>query len=298
LQSFYNAHGTPDLVLVQGDTTTAFASALVAFYNKIMIGHVEAGLRTYNKFSPWPEEMNRSLISNLADLHFAPTEENVKALLREGIDKSKIHRTGNTVIDALFFSREKINSVNVYPEVLKEFFVGAKSNSLLVLITGHRRENFGEGFNSICMAIQRLSTDNPDIEFVYPVHLNPNVQSVVLKLLGGLKNVHLISPLGYSEFISLMMRSYIILTDSGGIQEEGPSLGKPVLVMRENTERPEALKYGTVILVGTDHEKIYSEVTLLLQDTMKYETMSKAVNPYGDGMSVNRIFEIIKAIDE
>lgn len=294
LQEYYDINGKPDLVLVQGDTTTAFASALVAFYNKIRIGHVEAGLRTFNKFSPWPEEVNRVLLTRLADFHFAPTEENVKSLQNEGINADSIFNTGNTVIDALLFSEIKIGQQKIYPKILEDFFVGHKMDNRIVLITGHRRENFGEGFKSICMAVKKLAMNNPDVDFVYPVHLNPSVQSTVMSLLSGLGNIHLINPLGYSEFIALMNRCYLILTDSGGIQEEGPSLGKPVLVMRENTERPEALQYGTVILVGTDQERIYGEVTDLLTDQTKYEAMSKINNPYGDGKSAQRILEIIR----
>jgi UDP-N-acetylglucosamine 2-epimerase (non-hydrolysing) len=293
LQQFYDERGKPDLVLVQGDTTTAFIAALVAFYNKIRIGHVEAGLRTHNKFSPWPEEMNRVLLTRLADFHFAPTEENVRHLVAEGVQHETIHRTGNTVIDALLFSQQKITDRNIYPEALEYFFVGEGIGNRVVLVTGHRRENFGEGFKSICEAIKMLALQYPDVAFVYPVHLNPNVQKPVMELLQGVHNVHLIEPLGYPEFISLMNRSYLILTDSGGVQEEGPSLGKPVLVMRENTERPEALQYGTVILTGTSVEKIYNEVSLLLTDTARYKAMSRAVNPYGDGKSAQRIVQVI-----
>jgi UDP-N-acetylglucosamine 2-epimerase (non-hydrolysing) len=297
LQEYYDVNGKPDLVLVQGDTTTAFACGLVAFYNRIMVGHVEAGLRTNNRFSPWPEEANRTLLSRIADLHFAPTKENVNTLLREGIDHAHVFHTGNTVIDALLFSKEKIQNSYSYAAQLEQFFKGDKANARLILVTGHRRENFGEGFRSICKGIRSLAADNRDVEFVYPVHLNPNVRDTVMSLLGGLANVHLIEPLGYADFVALMMRSYIILTDSGGVQEEGPSLGKPVLVMRENTERPEAVTHGTVRLVGTDASRIYEETTTLLQAEDKYKSMANATNPYGDGQSAKRIMKIIRDLE-
>jgi UDP-N-acetylglucosamine 2-epimerase (non-hydrolysing) len=282
---------TIDLLVVQGDTTTAFISALAAFYHKIKVAHVEAGLRTFNNLSPWPEEVNRNLISKIANYHFAPTENNKANLLRENIPESIVYTTGNTVIDALQFSANKVTSLNVYPNELEKFYTGTFKENKLVLITGHRRENFGEGFISICKAIKKLAHEFPDIYFIYPVHLNPNVQKVVRDYLSDLGNVKLISPLGYPEFISLMKRSYLILTDSGGVQEEGPGLGKPILVMRDNTERPEALKYGTVKLVGTNEDTIVKAVIELLTNHDSYKRMSQAVNPYGDGTAAKQIVE-------
>lgn len=284
---------SPDLLIVQGDTTTAFISSLAAFYLKIRVAHVEAGLRTFNNLSPWPEEVNRNLISKIADYHFAPTENNMENLLKENISSEKVFVTGNTVIDALQYSADMVAKRNVFPEELEAFYTGKNKSKNIVLITGHRRENFGEGFISICKAIKSLAENFTDVFFVYPVHLNPNVQEVVKKYLTGLINVKLIRPLGYPEFISLMKRSYIILTDSGGVQEEGPSLGKPVLVMRENTERPEALKFGTVKLVGTEKLKIVEAVGELLSDKNAYDKMSKAVNPYGDGTAAKQIVSIL-----
>lgn len=280
---------SPDILLVQGDTVTAFISSLAAFYRKIKVGHVEAGLRTYNNLSPWPEEVNRNLIARIADFHFAPTENNKNNLLKENISQENIFVTGNTVIDALQFSAMKAKENNVYSHDLERFYNGDQRNSKIVLITGHRRENFGEGFISISKAIKKLAEMFPEVYFIYPVHLNPNVQSVVKEYLENLQNVCLIAPLGYPEFISLMQRSYLILTDSGGVQEEGPGLGKPILVMRDNTERPEALEYGTVKLVGTKETTIIKEVSALLNNEAEYLKMSKAVNPYGDGKSSSRI---------
>jgi UDP-N-acetylglucosamine 2-epimerase (non-hydrolysing) len=285
----------PDLLIVQGDTTTAFISSLVAFYNKIDVAHVEAGLRTFNNSSPWPEEVNRNLISKVAKFHFTPTINNELNLIKENISKNKIHTTGNTVIDALKFSALKAKENNVYANNLERFYNGEQQGNKIVLITGHRRENFGDGFISISKAIQTLAKKYPEVYFIYPVHLNPNVQKVVKEYLENLHNVCLIAPLGYPEFISLMQRSYLILTDSGGVQEEGPGLGKPILVMRDNTERPEALEYGTVKLVGTNSENIIKEVTELLNNTKEYYKMSKAINPYGDGDSSQRI--VSKLID-
>ncbi len=309
----------PDLILVHGDTSTTFTAALAAFYQKIPVGHVEAGLRTGNIYSPWPEEANRSLTSRITKFHFAPTELSRKNLLKENIDDNNICVTGNTVIDALLLIVDKINKSQKLQDALNQqlsfirhiFSEGGTSlrsnqttprqaiNKILtkkrklVLITGHRRENFGEGFLNICNAICQLAINNPEVDFVYPVHLNPNVRKPVSEILEKVANVHLIEPLGYKLFIYLMMNSYIILTDSGGIQEEAPSLGKPVLVMRDTTERPEALEAGTVKLVGTDKEKIIKEVTLLLNDEKEYVKMSKAHNPYGDGKACEKIISFL-----
>lgn len=285
---------SPDLLVVQGDTTSAFISSLAAFYKKIKIAHVEAGLRTDNIYSPWPEEGNRNLISKLAAYHFAPTSRNEENLIKENIPGERVHITGNTVIDALLFSAAKVDKKNIYPKDLEDFYHGKLKNSRIVLVTGHRRENIGEGFISISKSIRTLAESNPEVYFIYPVHLNPNVQNTVREYLGDLHNVKLIRPLGYPEFISLMKRSSIILTDSGGVQEEGPSLGKPVLVMRENTERPEALQYGTVKLVGTKETEIVQQVQELLTNKESYERMTKAVNPYGDGTASKKIVEIIR----
>lgn len=280
----------PDLVLVQGDTTTVLAVSLVAFYHKIKVGHVEAGLRTFKKFSPFPEEMNRVLTSRIAELHFAPTKISLNNLVNEGIPKDNIFVTGNTVIDALFLAIEKVKVRKPIIEGLIEL----ETLKPYVLITGHRRENFGEGFINICEAISFLADKYPDHHFIYPVHLNPNVQEPVKKILGDKKNIKLLKHQTYLPFISLMMNSEIILTDSGGVQEEAPSLGKPVLVMRDNTERPEALTAGTVKLVGTDKVKIISEVSTLIDDKDAYAKMANAINPYGDGKASNRILSVIK----
>ncbi len=281
----------PDLIFVQGDTTTVFAVSLVAFYKKIKIAHVEAGLRTWNKYSPFPEEINRVLTSRLADFHFAPTQTSKNNLLKEGLPDENIYITGNTVIDALFLAKEKIEEN--FPEIpgLESGIFGDGNKN--VLITGHRRENFGEGFEAICKAISDLSAEFPEVNFIYPVHLNPNVQEPVKKYLSHQKNIHLINPLSYLPFVAAMYKSDIVLTDSGGVQEEAPSFGKPVLVMRENTERPEAVTAGTVKLVGTDSNKIFSEVKTLLTDPVAYEKMANAVNPYGDGLASKRIVKII-----
>ena len=276
----YLAKEKPDIVMVQGDTTTVLAGALCAFYHHVSVAHVEAGLRTGNMESPWPEEANRVLTTRLAKWHFCPTENNKANLLREGVDPSGIYVTGNTVIDALMIAKEKVRDI-----------VDSRRR---VLITGHRRENFGSGFEHICLAIKRLATEFADVEFIYPVHLNPNVQEPVHRLLDGISNVSLIAPQPYLPFVGLMKNAYLILTDSGGVQEEAPSLGKPVLVMRDTTERPEAVAAGTVKLVGTDAESIYREVKLLLTDQMAYTRMASAVNPYGDGQAVSRIVEILR----
>jgi len=283
------AEEKPDMVMVQGDTTTVFCAALSAFYHHIKIAHVEAGLRTFNLNSPWPEEANRVLTSHLADLHFAPTATSRENLVREGIHAERIFVTGNTVIDALFIALKKIKSrpPDIPGLLLRLMQEGA--NEPLVLITSHRRENFGEGFKNICHAISQLANLFPNVVFVYPVHLNPNVQKPVYDLLADHRNVHLISPLEYLPFIALMNRAKLILTDSGGVQEEAPSLGKPVLVMRDTTERPEAVEIGTVKLVGTSKERIINNVTELLTDEKAYNKMANAVNPYGDGKAAARI---------
>ena len=278
---------TPDMVIVQGDTTTAFCAALCAFYHKIPVGHVEAGLRTWNKHSPFPEEINRVLATRLADLHFAPTNTSRDNLVREGVAPDRIFVTGNTVIDALYLALERIKGTPpAIPGLPSETMTNGHP---LVLITGHRRESFGEGFRNICLAIATLAQRFPSVEFVYPVHLNPNVREPVFSLLGNMPNIHLIDPLGYLPFVALMNRAKIILTDSGGVQEEAPSLGKPVLVMRDTTERPEAVAMGTVKLVGTDVTAIVKNVTTLLSDEAAYSAMANAVNPYGDGNATGRI---------
>lgn len=268
----------PDMVMVQGDTTTVFCAALSAFYHHITIAHLEAGLRTHNLNSPWPEESNRVLTSHLADLHFAPTPTSRENLLKEGIRAEQIHVTGNTIIDALFIALKKIKAVPPDIPELSNEIMAPNSNKPLVLITGHRRENFGDGFKNICEAIAQLAVRFPHIDFVYPVHLNPNVQKPVYDLLAGHPNIHLISPLDYLPFVALMNRATLILTDSGGVQEEAPSLGKPVLVMRETTERPEAVEMGTVKLVGTNTQAIIDNTTTLLNDKNAYEPESVALN--------------------
>jgi UDP-N-acetylglucosamine 2-epimerase (non-hydrolysing) len=278
----------PDWVLVQGDTTTTFAAALAAFYLGIRVGHVEAGLRTGDKRRPFPEEINRRLTSHVCDLHFAPTPRSRENLLQEGISLRSIHVTGNTVIDALFYIRDRCaNSLPAIPG-LERWQPGRR----MILVTGHRRESFGEGFRRICNALREIALRD-DVELIYPVHLNPNVQEPVRRILGSPPNVFLIEPLDYVPFVALMDRSYLILTDSGGIQEEAPSLGKPVLVLREVTERPEAVEAGTVKLVGTDPEKIVRETVRLLEDSGEYQRMSRAHNPYGDGKASGRIARIL-----
>lgn len=279
----------PDLVLVHGDTTTTFSVSLAAFYQRIKVGHVEAGLRTGNLYSPWPEEANRKLTGALANVHFAPTNEARANLLREGIPEDKIVVTGNTVVDALLYARDCLQrDQSKLQEIVARFgFLRARSD--LVLVTGHRRENFGSGFERICRAIRALAQDRPEVDFLYPVHLNPNVQGPVHRLLGGLTNVHLIAPQEYVPFVYLLNRARLILTDSGGIQEEAPSLGKPVLVMRDNTERPEAVSAGTVKLVGTDTTRIVQAVHNLLADEAEYSRMTTSHNPYGDGRASQRI---------
>lgn len=278
-----------DLVMVQGDTTTVFCAALSAFYHHIPIAHVEAGLRTFNIASPWPEEANRVLTSHLTTLHFAPTATSRENLLREGISAEKIFVTGNTVIDALFIALKKIKATPPDIPGLPQYLMQQDSNDPLVLITGHRRENFGEGFENICRAISQLASRFSNITFVYPVHLNPNVQKPVYDLLSGHRNVHLISPLDYLPFVALMNRATLILTDSGGVQEEAPSLNKPVLLMRETTERPEAVDKGLVKMVGTNITAIVENTTMLLTDEKSYAAMANAMNPYGDGNATDRI---------
>ncbi|KPL17964.1 MAG: UDP-N-acetylglucosamine 2-epimerase [candidate division Zixibacteria bacterium SM23_81] len=279
----------PDLVLIQGDTTTVFCAALAAFYHHIAVGHIEAGLRTGTKFSPFPEEINRVMASVVADLHFAPTELSRQNLLREGVPAERILVTGNTVVDALLFARSRVRSHPPAIAGLPAELETPRAERPLVLVTSHRRENFGAGLRSICRAIATLAKKFPTTDFVYPVHLNPNVHQPVHNLLNGRRNIHLIEPLSYLPFVALMDRASLILTDSGGVQEEAPSLGKPVLVMRESTERPEALEAGTVLLVGTDHEKIVAETTRLLTNRAAYEAMARAHNPYGDGKASDRI---------
>lgn len=283
------AEEQPDMVMVQGDTTTVFCAALAAFYHHIPIAHVEAGLRTFNLYSPWPEEVNRVLTSHLADLHFAPTATSRENLLKEGVCAERIFVTGNTVIDALFIALKKLKTAPPDIPGLPHHLMRQCSNEPLVLITGHRRENFGEGFENICRAISEVAGRFPHVTFVYPVHLNANVQKPVYDLLSGHRNVHLINPLDYLSFVALMDRSTLILTDSGGVQEEAPSLGKPVLVMRDTTERPEAVEMGTVKLVGTNITAIVENTTTLLTDEKAYTAMANAANPYGDGNATDRI---------
>ena len=289
----------PDLVLVHGDTATTFAATLAAFYARIPVGHVEAGLRTHDLYSPWPEEANRQLTGRLAKWHFAPTERNRKDLLAEKVPDDTIVVTGNTVIDALHWVINKIANdqelqTSIHQQLLNAGLTENLSSKRFVLITGHRRENFGQGFENICQALRDLASAHPDVHFVYPVHLNPNVQKPVKTLLAGLNNVHLIEPLGYEPFVHLMQQSYLVLTDSGGVQEEAPGLGKPVLVMRDTTERPEAVDAGTVKLVGTNTNAIVENVSMLLNDNEAYYSMSRAHNPYGDGKACGRIASFLK----
>ena len=292
----------PDVVLVHGDTTTSMASALAAFYQQIPVGHIEAGLRTHNIYSPWPEEINRQITGRIATFHFAPTLLSRENLMKEGIREEAVTVTGNTVIDALYMVVEKIKNDKVLDAQLEGVLKGAgydinrlKENRRLVLITGHRRENFGDGFISMCKAIKALTEKYPEVDFVYPMHLNPNVRKPIREVFGEeqLANMFFIEPLEYLSFVYLMEKSAIVLTDSGGIQEEAPGLGKPVLVMRDTTERPEAVDAGTVKLVGTDYEKIVGEVSALLDDQAYYDRMSKAINPYGDGKACKRIVNFL-----
>lgn len=294
----------PDMVLVHGDTTTSTAAALAAFYRQIPVGHVEAGLRTHDIYSPWPEELNRQITGRIASCNFAPTPLSRKNLTDEGVPENRITVTGNTVIDALFSIVDKIKNdsslcVKITEELAKAGYDPSrlKDGKKLVLITGHRRENFGDGFISMCRAIKTLSEKYPDVDFVYPMHLNPNVRRPIHEVFGnnlqGLGNMFFIEPLEYLSFVFLMEKSNIVLTDSGGIQEEAPGLGKPVLVMRDTTERPEAIEAGTVKLVGTDYDRIVNEVSALLDSPSIYDSMSKAVNPYGDGKACERIIETL-----
>lgn len=280
----------PDRIMVHGDTTTTMTASLAAFYQQIPVAHVEAGLRTGDIYAPWPEEMNRKITSTLADMHFAPTASAKQNLLKEGIKEKYITVTGNTVVDALLKVIETINRDKELKHVLHKQFPFLDDSRKLILITGHRRENFGARFEDICHALARLA-ENEHIQIVYPVHLNPNVQEPVNRILGKNKNVTLIDPLDYLPFVYLMHKSYLIITDSGGVQEEAPSLGKPVLVMRDTTERPEAVEAGTVKLVGADADRIFNETMLLLTDENEYKKMARAHNPYGDGQAVKRIIQ-------
>lgn len=284
----------PHIVLVHGDTTTTMATSLAAFYQQIPVGHVEAGLRTGNIYSPWPEEANRVITGHLANYHFSPTEGARLNLLREGIAEEKIFVTGNTVIDALLSISDRFLFDDRLRSEMDSFYPFLKENKKIILVTGHRRESFGDGFERICSALAEIALSHPEVQVIYPVHLNPNVREPVQRILSGIGNVILIEPQEYQPFVYLMNHAYLILTDSGGIQEEAPSLGKPVLVMRETTERPEAIAAGTVRLVGTDIAKILQEVTRLLNDEKEYQAMSRAHNPYGDGKACQRIIEALK----
>lgn len=283
----------PDIVLVHGDTATTFAASLAAYYEQIAVGHVEAGLRTGNIYSPWPEEANRKLTGALAHYHFAPTETSKANLLKENYSEDNIFVTGNTVIDALLMVKEKIDTNSDLKLTLASQFPFLDESKKMILVTGHRRESFGGGFERICQALAITAKENPDVQIVYPMHLNPNVREPVNRILNGIDNIYLIEPQQYLPFIYLMDQSHIILTDSGGIQEEAPSLGKPVLVMRDTTERPEAVVAGTVKLVGTDTAIIFSELSQLLHDNKAYELMSFAHNPYGDGKACKNIIKVL-----
>lgn len=287
----------PDIVLVHGDTTTTISTTLAAFYQQIPVGHVEAGLRTGNIYSPWPEEANRLLTTQITKYHFAPTETNKANLLKEHIEEKNIIVTGNTVIDTLFMVLDKIKTdtsleQNIHTEIKAKGFL--ITERIIVLVTGHRRENFGDGFLNICSALRELAEQHPEVDFVYPVHLNPNVQKPVREILTGIDNVYLIHPLDYLPFVYLLSKAYLVLTDSGGVQEEAPSLGKPVLVMRDTTERPEAVEAGTVLLIGTDKEGIKTNVSSLLESETLYQKMSYAHNPYGDGNACAKIVNYLK----
>ncbi len=282
----------PDYVYVHGDTTTTMATSIASFYSGAKVCHVEAGLRTFNKRSPFPEEVNRQVTGRIADYHFAPTEQAQNNLLNEAVEKDSILVTGNTVIDALMMSLEKINKVE--DNEINQLKSVLNLDKKIILVTGHRRENHGQGFINICEALKEIAENNKDVQIVYPVHLNPNVQTPVYEILSDIENIILIPPLAYPSFVWLMNQSYLIITDSGGVQEEAPSLGKPVLVMRDTTERPEAVVVGTVILVGTDREKIVKECQELLINKNKYHKMSELNNPYGDGKACQRIVDFIK----
>lgn len=292
------AKAKPDVVLVHGDTATTFAATLAAYYQQIPVGHVEAGLRTGNLYSPWPEEANRRLTGALAALHFAPTQKSADNLSGEGVAENTLHVTGNTVIDALFKIVQRFDTDKQLAESLAQQFPFLDNDRRVILVTGHRRESFGSGFERICEALSRTAKAFPSVDIVYPVHLNPNVRGPVNRLLNGLDNVHLIEPLEYLPFVYLMSRSFLILTDSGGIQEEAPSLGKPVLVMRDTTERPEAVEAGTVELVGTNVERICERLNALLTDHKVFETMSLAHNPYGDGHASSRILDVLSRMEK
>ncbi|MDB4132551.1 UDP-N-acetylglucosamine 2-epimerase (non-hydrolyzing) [Amylibacter sp.] len=286
----------PDIILVHGDTTTTLAASLAAYYSKIPLAHVEAGLRTGDLYSPWPEEGNRKLTSAICNYHFAPTELAKSNLLKENIPIDKIFVTGNTVIDALLWERGKIDKDENYHDSLAGRFSFLDDNKKMILVTGHRRENFGKGFENICKSLKRIATTYPEIQIIYPLHLNPKVRGPVQNMLRDIRNIALIEPLEYSSFVYLMMKSYVILTDSGGIQEEAPALGKPVVLMRDTTERPEAVAAGIVKIAGTSHDSIYNSVNTLLQNKNEYEKMSLAKNPYGDGNSSIQITNALVAI--
>ena len=281
----------PDVVLVHGDTTTSTMAALAAFYAQTKVGHVEAGLRTFDKWAPFPEEMNRAITGRLTDFHFAPTLSSQNNLLRENVAVESITITGNTVIDALMFSVEKVRKN--FPQRCQEIMAGLDESKKLILVTGHRRENFGDGVLNICEALLEIS-QSAEVEIVYPVHLNPNIKGPVHDLLANVPNIHLVEPLDYEAFVWMMDKAYLVITDSGGVQEEAPSLGKPVLVMRDKTERPEAVEAGTVILVGTDRQKIVSETLDLISNRDRYTGMSMLHNPYGDGKAAGRIAQFLK----
>jgi len=282
----------PDLIVVQGDTTTTFVGALAAFYKKIPVAHVEAGLRTNDIYSPFPEEVNRRITSSIATFHFPPTEKSRKNLLDEGIDSNKILVSGNTVIDALKIAVNQVEKENQSYEAYFRDNYDLNFDKKTLLVTGHRRESFGDKFENICLAIKEIALKN-DIKIVYPVHLNPNVQEPVKRILNGVKNVHLIPPQDYAPFVYLMKKSYLVLSDSGGVQEEAPSIGKPVVVMRENTERPEGIEAGTTKLVGTDTDEITKSIELLINNKSEYNKMAKSLNPYGDGKASNKIYDYI-----
>lgn len=286
----------PDFVYVHGDTTTTMAASIAAFYSGAKVCHVEAGLRTFNKRSPFPEEVNRSVTGSIADYHFSPTDTSKNNLLNENINSKTILVTGNTVIDALQYSIAKVSSANFYDEETESLKEILNPNKRLILVTGHRRENHGQGFINICNALKQIASENQDTQIIYPVHLNPNVQKPVYDILNEVSNIHLINPISYPAFVWLMSQSYIIITDSGGVQEEAPSLGKPVLVMRDTTERPEAVDAGTVLLVGTNSEKIVLEANKLLNNKDFYNSMSLLHNPYGDGTACIKIVEFISKL--